>query len=63
MSLLNSKGGVGAWVAWMCGFLGGIDQTLLWVPWAGWACKILAWVKKNAMGGVGLNFGVGGVGP
>ena len=42
MSLLNSVGSVGAWVR---GFM---VQTLAWMAWVAWFCKILAWVKKMA---------------
>ena len=31
-------------------------KILVWVPWVH---KILAWVKKNGVGGVGRNFGTG----
>ena len=60
LSLLNSVSGVGrvgAWVAWVRGFVGDLCQISAWVH------NILAWVKKNGVGGVGWNFSVGGVGP
>ena len=52
-SLLNGVGSVGAWVR------GWHGSNLTWV-----ACvhKILAWVKKNGVDGMGRNFGVGGLG-
>ena len=28
--------------------MGGVRQTLAWVVWVAWVCKILAWVKKMA---------------
>ena len=66
--------GVGSVGAWLRGFVDGVGQTLAWVAWLVWACKILAWVKKMDWVawvkilawvawvhkiGVGPNFGIG----
>ena len=37
-------------------------RKFAWVTWVAWVCKILAWVKKKGVGGVGRNFYVGDVG-
>ena len=45
------------------GLVDGVDRKFAWVMWVAWVYKILAWVKKNGVGGVGKSFRVGGVGP
>ena len=49
-------------MAWVCKILAWVKK-MAWVAWVAWVHKILMWLKKNDVGGVGRNFGVGGVNP
>ena len=51
-----------AWMAWVCKILAWAKK-MAWEAWVAWVHKILTWLKKNDVGGVGRNFGVGGVNP
>ena len=33
--------------------MGGMGPKSVWVTWVAWVYKILVWVKKNGMGGMG----------